>query len=297
MTDRDQTLITIATHQLSADINPLGAELFGLRDRDGRGLLWHGGPSFWKGRAPILFPIVGALAGNQYRLGDGRFSLPRHGFARNRKFSLLDFKPASALFRLRWDEETFKVYPFHFELDLRFSLIDATLDIVASVKNLEREKTLPASFGFHPALCWPLPYGELRSAHFLEFEKDEPGSIRRVNTDGLILPDRPPTPVVKRELRLNDGLFTADAIIFDDLASRRLRYGAERGPRLEIAFSTMPQLAIWTKPGAGFICVEPWHGFADPEGYSGDIREKPGIALLPPGTAKEFGMSITLLAE
>ena len=296
MTDRGQALTTIASQRLSADINPLGAELFALRDRDGRGLLWNGGPSFWKGRAPILFPIVGALAGNQYRLGGKTFSLPRHGFARKRQFSLVDFEPASAHFRLRWDEETFQVYPFHFELELRFRLIDATLDIVACVKNLENEKTLPASFGFHPALCWPLPYGELRSAHSLKFEKDEPAAIRRVDTEGLILTGKLPTPVVKRELALHDELFKTDAIIFDDIASRRLRYGAARGPQLEIAFPTMPHLAIWTKPGAGFICVEPWHGFADPEGYSGDIREKPGIVLLPPGTAKEFGMSITLLA-
>src|SRR5262245_19506796 len=114
----DHGLTRIASPSLSADINPLGAQLFALRDRDGRELLWNGNPKVWKGRAPILFPIVGSLAENQYRLDGKVFSLPRHGFARDRLFSLIDSTPTSAIFRLAWDDETFRVYPFRFQLDL-----------------------------------------------------------------------------------------------------------------------------------------------------------------------------------
>jgi len=291
----DHGLISISSRDLSATIHPLGAQLFTLRDRSGRDLQWNGNPEVWKGRAPILFPIVGALVGNQYRLDGEIFSLPRHGFARDRLFSLLESTSASATFRLSWDDETFRVYPFHFELDMRFGVTDATLHVVATVRNLEDEKFMPASFGFHPAFCWPLPYGKPRSAHVLKFEKDEPAPIRRLDSQGLILPDKFATPVVERELRLHDDLFKADAIIFDDIVSRRLCYGAERGPQLEFAFPGMPQLGIWTKPGADFICIEPWFGFSDPQDFSGDLRLKPGIALLSPGAAKEFAMSISLL--
>jgi galactose mutarotase-like enzyme len=291
----DHGLTRIVSPNLSADINPLGAQLFALRDRDGRELLWNGNPKVWKGRAPILFPIVGALVENQYRLDGKIFALPRHGFARNRLFLLVESAPASAVFRLAWDDETFKVYPFHFQLDLRFAVADATLHIAAVVRNLENDKTLPASFGFHPGFCWPLPYGEPRSAHVVRFEKDEPAPIRRLNAEGLILPGEFVTPVVKRELQLHDDLFKADAIIFGDIISRRLRYGADRGPQLELAFPRMPQLGVWTKPGADFICIEPWYGYADLQDRPGDLRLKPGIALLPPGTTKEFTMSISLL--
>src|SRR5690348_1510607 len=240
-------LIRIASGSLSAEIHPLGAQLFTLRDRGGRDLQWNGNPQVWKGRAPILFPIVGALVGNQYRLDGKLFTLPRHGFARDRLFSLVESTPTSAVFRLSADEETLKVYPFHFELDLRFSVTDATLDVVASVRNVEADKILPASFGFHPALCWPLPYGEPRSAHVVKFERDEPAPIRRLNSQGLVLPDTFATPVLGRELQLQDDLFQADAIIFDDIVSRRLRYGADRGPQVELAFPGMPQLGLWTK--------------------------------------------------
>jgi galactose mutarotase-like enzyme len=94
---------------------------------------------------------------------------------------------------------------------------------------------------------------------------------------------------------LRDQLFEKDVVMFDDLASRRVRYGAGQGPRIEVRFDGMPQLGVWTKPGAGFICIEPWQGFADPQGFGGDFRDKPGLAFLPPGTDREFAMTVSLV--
>jgi galactose mutarotase-like enzyme len=286
--------IKIASQQLSAEIHPLGAQLFSLRDGAGRDLLWNGDPAIWKGRAPILFPIVGALANNAYRLDGRHFSLPRHGFARDRLFSLIEEAPARARFRLDWDAETFQSYPFRFQLDICFDVTDAALRILATVRNSDEQLTLPASFGFHPAFRWPLPYGEARAGHFLAFEQEEPAPIRRLDSQGLVMPAEFETPVKDRKLELRDDLFAADVVIFDRVASRRVSYGAQHGPRLDLRFDDMPQLGVWTKPGAGFVCIEPWHGFADPQGYDGDFRAKPGLALLPPGTSKDFAMTISL---
>jgi len=284
--------IQISSGQLTAEIHAQGAQLFSLRGT--RDLQWHGDPAVWKGRAPILFPIVGALAQGQYRLGGETYCLSRHGFARDRLFDLVEATAASALFRLNWDQDTLRVYPFRFQFDLRFALSGACLCMTATLRNLEEKKILPASVGFHPALLWPLPYGQPRAAHFLEFEKDEPAPIRRLDSQGLLSPEKFATPVVNRRLLLDDALFAADAVIFDNLASRRLSYGAQKGPRIEIEFPGMPYLGVWTKPGAGFICIEPWHGIADPQGFDGDFAAKPGIALLPPGTERSFAMSIAL---
>jgi galactose mutarotase-like enzyme len=295
-------LTTISSPKLSADIHLLGAQLFALRDmkmdnRDGRDLQWNGDPAVWKGRAPILFPIIGALSGNQYCIDGNTYRLPRHGFARDRTFTLVEATTSHALFRLQWDEETLKVYPFHFALDMRFALDDAMLTITASVKNLETTQDLPASFGFHPALRWPLPYGQARADHVIVFEKDELAPIRRLDAEGLLLPDGFPSPIMQRELRLRDELFVDDAIVLTSLESRRVRYGAATGPAIEIAFPDTPQLGIWSKPGAGFICIEPWHGYADPQGFSGDFRTKRGIFIVSPGQTKVCTMAITLVDE
>lgn len=120
--------------------------------------------------------------------------------------------------------------------------------------------------------------------------------VRRLDAHGVILPTKFATPVAHRKLQLRDDLFNADAIIFDKVASQRLYYGPDDGPQLEIAFPGMPHLGVWTKPRAGFICIEPWHGFADPHDYAGDFSAKPGIALIQPSMAREFVMSLSWLA-
>jgi galactose mutarotase-like enzyme len=111
----------------------------------------------------------------------------------------------------------------------------------------------------------------------------------------LLLPAGLPTPVAQRRLPLVDALFDADVIIFDRLQSRSVTYGAGDGPRLQIGYPDAPYLGIWTKPGAGFICIEPWHGVADPEEFSGDFTAKPGIFMLAPGATLPIRMTVTLL--
>jgi galactose mutarotase-like enzyme len=192
--------VTIASDDLTAAIDPMGAQLSLLRDKAGQDLLWDGDPAVWKGRAPILFPIVSELAGGEYRLDGQTWRLPRHGFARTKPFRLVETNTASALFRLDWDDETYRNYPFHFELDICFVLQAASLTITASVRNLEEARTLPASLGFHPALRWPLPYGQPREEHAVTFETDEPAPVRRLDANGLVQPAPLPTPVKGRTL-------------------------------------------------------------------------------------------------
>ena len=294
MLEQQNQLVSLRSGDLAAEVNPLGAQLSALRDRTGRDLLWDGDPSVWTGRAPLLFPIVGTLAGGCYRLGSTIYRLPRHGFARGKLFELVDATSASAAFRLKADEASFQIYPFRFELEVRFTLHGATLSVTTHVRNAGDED-MPASFGYHPAFRWPLPYGRARSSHFIEFASDEPAPIRRLDADGLLSPERHPTPISQRRLALEDSLFQDDVVILDEIRSRSVIYGADDGPRLRVSFPDSPYFGLWTKPRANFICIEPWHGVADPAGFSGDFRAKPGVFVVAPGAALPITMAITLL--
>jgi galactose mutarotase-like enzyme len=271
----------------------LGAQLSTLRDRAGRDLLWNGDPSIWGGRAPLLFPIVGALAGGTYRIGPASYQLPRHGFARGKLFDIVDATSARVTLRLEADEASLHIYPFRFELDVHFALDGPTLSITAGVRNAGDEN-MPASFGYHPALRWPLPHGGGRSSHFIEFAGDEPAPVRRLNAGGLLTAERHPTPVSHRRLPLDDALFQDDVLIFDDIRSPYVIYGGD-GARIRVSYPDTPYLGIWTKPGAEFICIEPWHGVADPEGFSGDFTTKPGVFLVAPAAVYPIAMAITIL--
>lgn len=284
----------MSSAELSAEVNPLGAQLSVLRDADGRELLWDGDPAVWAGRAPLLFPIVGTLAGGSYRLGSKAYSLPRHGFARVRQFDVVAATSSSATFRLGADEATAKVYPFRFQLDVDFALSGGTLSVTSSVRNMGQEE-MPASIGYHPGFRWPLPYGQPRAAHFIEFADEEGPSIRRLDANGLLSPERHPTPVSHRRLALDDALFRDDVVIFDEIRSRSVTYGTDTGPRIRVGYPDARYLGLWTKPGAPFICIEPWQGIADEAGFSGDFRTKLGVFTLAPGATQSLTMQISLL--
>jgi galactose mutarotase-like enzyme len=196
---------------------------------------------------------------------------------------------------LKPDADTLSVYPFHFELDVHFAVAGPTLSVTTSVRN-PGAVAMPASLGYHPGFRWPLPYGQPRALHFIEFTDEEPSPIRRLDAAGFVTPERHRTPVAHRRLALADELFEDDVIIFDHIQSRSVTYGAEDGPRLRVTYPDAPYLGIWTKPRANFVCIEPWHGVADLAGFSGDFTAKPGVFMVEPGGAKTMVMQITLLA-
>jgi galactose mutarotase-like enzyme len=287
-------LITITSGNLTARINPLGAELWSLTDAAGREFMTDADPAFWTGHAPVLFPIVGALHQNRYRLGDTHYELPKHGFARTSVFECTEHGAAEARFCLTDSAATRAVYPFAFALEMAFRLDGASLHLSATVTNTG-DVPLPFSFGFHPAFAWPLPGGADKAAHYVVFAEAEPQPIRRIDgPSGLLLPEAFVSPVQSRTLMPDAELFEADALIWDELHSRSLTFGAPDGASLDIAFPDTPMLGIWQKPGAHYLCIEPWQGIADPLGYDGDFRDKPGVVILPPGEVRLFRMSVTV---
>ncbi|MES2096400.1 MAG: aldose 1-epimerase family protein [Pseudomonadota bacterium] len=286
-------MIAIGNGQLTATINPLGAELTSLKDSGGRELMTDADPAFWTGHAPILFPIVGRLNGDVLRIDGVDYPMKQHGFARRQGFEVVQHDAASALFRLTANDETRAQYPFEFALEVDFSIEAATLTIDVRIAN-PGAAPLPASLGFHPAFAWPLPFGAPREDHRIVFASDEPVPIKQL-ADGLIAGDRP-SPLDGHMLALTDALFADDALIWDPIHSSSVSYGPPSGPRLYIDFPDTPQLGIWSKPGAAFVCIEPWHGHADPAGFTGDFRDKPGMFEVAPGADWTCSMSVTLRA-
>jgi galactose mutarotase-like enzyme len=294
MPDQSRPWVSIRSDRLVAEIDPLGAQLSSLQTHAALDLLWNGDLRVWAGRAPLLFPIVGVLVGGSYRLGTKTYRLPRHGFARGKLFSVESKDSSAASFRLIADESTTQVYPFQFELDVRYELKGATLSVTTWIRNLG-DSAMPASFGYHPGFRWPLPFGQARASHFIEFESDEPAPARRIDSAGLLTPERHPTPIIQRRLTLADSLFQDDVLIFDQINSRSVLYGSGEGPRVKIDFPDARYLGVWTKPEAPFICIEPWHGVTDPEGFSGDFKDKPGVFVLQGGGSLCTRMDITLM--
>jgi galactose mutarotase-like enzyme len=284
--------IEIANDRLSAAIDPLGAELWSLKDADGGEWMTDADPAFWAGHAPILFPIVGALNGGRFRYNGREYALAKHGFARTSRFEVSERTPNGARFTLSDSAATRAVYPFAFELAVEFALAGGALTQTATVTN-SGNAPMPCSFGFHPAFAWPLPGGGDKRGHAIVFDHDEPQDIARIDAAGLIA-RREPTPVEGKRLMLDEALFADDALIWTELASRGCRYISPAGAQLRLEWPDSPMLGVWQKPGAHYICIEPWQGHADPAGFAGDFTEKPGSVTLAPGESRAWRLEIAV---
>jgi len=286
--------IRIANDRLSAVIDPFGAELVSLRDAAGAELMTDADPAFWPKHAPILFPVIGVTAGGTIRVDGTEYPITKHGFARDLPFEVVDRGGGHVVFALVDSERTRAAWPFAFRLEISFRLDAATLTVEARILN-PAAVPLYAQFGFHPAFAWPLPFGQARGDHRIVFDSDEPGRLRAITPDGLIAEATNDSPLDGRTLHLADALFDHDALVWDPVASDAVTYGAATGPRLRIGFPDTPALGIWTKPGAAFVCIEPWHGIADPVDFAGEFRDKPGVFAVAPQADQRIAMTITLL--
>lgn len=260
-----------------------GAELLSLKHRrDGVERLWKGDPAFWGRRAPILFPIVGRLAENRYLFGGKEYALSQHGFARDREFKLIESSPARLLYRLSSDDETLRLYPFPFDLLVGYRLERSRLEVHHRVTNTG-PSPMWFSIGGHPGFACPLKKDESFEEYELVFEEKET-LPRHFLQSGLLTGESAPLLEDSDRLPLSWSLFERDAIVLQGLRSKWVELRNRSGRvRLSVHFEGWPYLGIWTRPGAPFVCIEPWQGLADRAGAPGLLEEKEGIVSLEPG--------------
>jgi len=294
MTGTTEDRHSLSSGRLSATIQAKGAELSSLRGADGRDYLWQAGPA-WPRHSPVLFPIVGRLAEDRYTHAGQTYRLTQHGFARDLPFTWLSRSEAACALVLEDDAESRALYPYRFRLVLSYELAGTTLTLRYTLTN-KGDDPMPAALGAHPAFAWPILPDVPKEEHELRFARAEQAPIHGV-ANGLLTAAVHPSPVEDRVLPLRTELFDADALVFTSLESRSVRFSGRGTPVLEVAWEGFEQLGVWTKPGGSgdFLCIEPWHGYASPEGFTGDLLEKPGMMILPPGTEREMQWSVSLL--
>lgn len=280
---------TITNSGLTATIDTKGAELVSLKNTTNqREYIWEGNPDFWGKHAPVLFPIVGTLKNGSYRYDNQTYELPRHGFARDREFRLIDRQSDKAVFSLQSDSETLKKYPFRFELQLSYTLTDNRLVVGYKIINQELF-AMPFSIGAHPAFALPQPF----DSYALQFEQPEILTSYELEND--LLSDKTNRIVtINGTLPLTYSLFEKDALIFKKLASKAITILENQKPLLRFDFGGFPNFGIWTKPGAPFLCLEPWIGYSDPVDANGELTQKEAIRLLDAKSRclVEFSMEI-----
>lgn len=267
--------------KISADT--FGGELNNLLSKkDNTEYLWIGDEKYWKYHSPILFPIVGKVINNKYRVENNEYELPQHGLARTREFTMIEKDDNHIVFELLWSEDTLKVYPYKFSLRLSYELLENGVKVGYKVKNLD-DKEIYFSIGGHPAFICPLFEDEKFEDYYFEFNEKENISTMELDPNkGYFTGKTNEFFNDSNIINLSLDLFKNDALVFNNLKSNLITLKSDKNNKaLTMDFTGFPYLALWTKPtGAPFICIEPWYGHADYADFTGEFKDKEGIEKL-----------------
>lgn len=277
--------VTIENSALKVTISSQGAELQSVIDKQGNERLWQGDPAFWTGRAPILFPIAGGLKDDCYILDGQSYPMPKHGIVRKLPWQV-DFAEADrAVFSISAQHPGF---PFEYTLQAEFSLKDEQLEIRYTVINRD-SRAFAYGIGSHEAYATPEGIEEY------EIVFDEEERLENSVLEGnLIRPESELWGEHVRALPLKYDYFAVDALVFRSLRSRGVTLRHTQSDRkVHVSYPDHSVLMLWTKPGAGYICIEPWINAPDLTTSDRQILHKPGIVHLQPGCQKTHLHTIT----
>lgn len=277
-------------------INKVGAELCSFKSKQsGIEYIWQGKPEIWGSHSPVLFPIVGGLRNNTYIYEGKEYQLPRHGFIRkNEELEVVNHTDTELLLQLSSNAATRKVFPFEFIFQIKFQLTNNRLLISHHIINTD-QKALYFSLGAHPAFNCPLLTGENYEDYELIFDQEESLHTWNLDPAGQILEEGAIIMNHTDTIHLHKDLFKQDALIFKRLKSRRVVLAhQEKGDKIAVEFSDFKSLGLWAKPGAPFVCIEPWLGYADASNSHQQLKKKEGILCLAPHKKLKADYSIEI---
>ena len=282
--------IILKNEVLEIQVNLHGAELRSLKDRkSGTQYLWNADPKYWGRTSPVLFPFVGSVRDKKFKYNGAEYPMNHHGFARDMDFVLVSQKEKEVWFALDSTEESYQQYPFRFRPEIGYRLVENIVTVMWKVKNTD-EKEMYFSIGAHPAFFCPLKEGDRQSDYCLAFWKGD-GSRPETfcNTvfgqGGLVTADKKDYELQDGLLPITEDLFDGDALVIENHQLQRVALlDGEKEEYLAVEFDA-PLVGIWSPPKkqAPFVCIEPWYGRCDREGFDGELRDREWGNTLKPG--------------
>ena len=290
-------LYTIENQKIKVTVSDLGAEMTSLIfKKTNTEYLWQADPEYWAGQAYNLFPICGRLWDGKYTYQGKVYEMNLHGFARKSVYALADQTETSLTFRLTDSEETLKIYPFHFELLLTYTLDGASVITTFCIENKD-SKDLIFALGGHPGFNLPLAEGETFEDYSISFaEKCEAKQLCMSETCYYLGKTKPFKLRCGKSFALRHDLFDNDAIFLTDVASEVTLKSSVSKHFVKLSYPNMKYVGFWHKPKtqAPYVCIEPWTSVPADDGKVDDLETKRDMMHLASGKVHEQSFTITI---
>ena len=271
----------------TVEISEHAAEITSFRDaKTGREYMWQGDATYWSGRNPILFPMVGNTYSKTYEIDGKTYAMGNHGVARNATFTCVNEEKNRIVMRLESSADTLAVYPFPFCLDVSYTLCGTTLQIEYHITNTG-DRDMPFSFGLHPAFRCPLDEGEDFRDYRIELACAE--KVKRFDFE--------------QERFVREDAWTKSFALDYDVLFKTIMLEGFNSPYVqltngkhgvEVSCAGYRWIAFWTKPNAPFVCLEPWHGLGDRKPNNLPFDKRPGTMSLAGGHTYTTSYSIRI---
>ena len=253
---------------LHVAINEFGTELTSIvRKSDQSEYVWNADPAFWGKHAPLLFPIIGRLKDQKYTLDGTTYEITRHGFARDKEFTVVQASDTCVELSLSADAYTKAMYPYDFTFTIRYSLDGKALKKEHIVQN-DSNHTMYYEVGGHDAYMLSFDDAAL-SDYYLEFEGIDALDVIDCDADVMLMQSHHAVPLKDGRLYLSRETFSKDnTLMLDRLPVHRCTLGClSHSRKVIMEFPEIDYFAVWSpyKPDCDvpFICLEPWSTLPD----------------------------------
>lgn len=269
--ENDEVIVSISEH---------ASEIVSFKDKKtGTEHMWQGDATYWVGRNPTLFPIVGSTWDKEIHLNGNTYHMGNHGFTRNSDFTCIKHDATNIVMELNDNEETLKQYPFEFTLDVHYELQGSKLVITYDITN-HSDKDMPFNFGLHPAFACPMEDGEKQSDYKLVFSNKEVYPEGITSTDGYTM-------------ELDRELLEKTIILQNPKSSYVTLTNGKHGVKVDVV--GYEWLAFWSaKNNAPFVCIEPWHSHTDFEKVEVPFDKREGTMILAKNRTFTTSYAVTI---
>ena len=291
--------MTLSNDILTLEVATHGAEMVSLR-KQGHELLWTGDDAYWNRHAPILFPAVGKPYNNELHIDGTPYPMKQHGYARDSEFHVDDGARTATSMTMQALFPAGGSYPYRLGLTVDYRLVGSTVEAVWTVENRD-EHDAYFQIGAHPGFLLP-DYRRDDAVHgYVRYYSRDGQPVQPVIVSGLADGNRirlaePQT--VEQMMPITGDTFAHDALMFEDgqVTCAEL-CDKHRHPVLRVDCPQAEAFGIWAphKAGCPFVCLEPWCGICDPQGFAADISCRQYIHRLAPAGRYTFTYCIEVL--